>query len=133
MNTKPALERFEEKYLVDTATGCWNWIGSSCVTGYGQLFFNGKLMRAHRFSYQQFVGPLLDNKYVLHKCDNPACVNPEHLFLGTQQDNMSDKCIKGRQPFGENHYAWKLDMTNKRRERREYQRQYYRNKKLKEV
>lgn len=130
MNTKPALERFETKYLVDAVTNCWNWVRASCVTGYGQLFVNGKLMRAHRYSYQQFVGPLVDNKYVLHKCDNPACVNPDHLFLGTQQDNMIDKCNKGKQPEGSAHYSW---TGGKRASRKEYQRQYYHNRKLKEL
>jgi hypothetical protein len=125
------LERFRKKYIVNPDTGCWNWIGSKVPPlGYGQFYVEGKLTRAHRFSYKTFVGdPGLF--YVLHSCDNAPCVNPEHLFLGTQQDNMTDKRLKGRQPKGENHVMWKGG--GKRPNRNEYARKWYQANKLKEL
>lgn len=77
---------------------CWLWTGGTYKTrgGYGQ--FRG--MRAHRFSYLINIGEIVNDLYVLHKCDNVLCVNPDHLFLGTPQDNMTDKKQKGRATGG---------------------------------
>lgn len=72
--------------------GCWEWIGTM-NRNYGR--FRGD--QAHRVAYQLQVGPIPDGMLVCHKCDNPKCVRPSHLFLGTYQDNMSDKVLKGRQ------------------------------------
>jgi hypothetical protein len=71
---------------------CWIWIAGKYAQGYGQ--YRGK--KAHRVAYEFSVGPIPKGKMVLHKCDNPACVNPNHLFIGTAQDNMDDKMSKGR-------------------------------------
>lgn len=81
-------------------TPCWEWTGSSHCKGYGQ-FRNGKMVKAHVFSYELHHGPipLNSNKrglYVLHHCDNPRCVRPDHLFLGTAYDNLLDAAQKGR-------------------------------------
>lgn len=76
---------------------CHVWIGGKTRKGYGSIRVNNKTHRAHRVSYEEHIGPIPEGQFVLHKCDNPSCVNPEHLFLGTNQDNINDKCLKGRQ------------------------------------
>lgn len=90
-------------------TGCWLWLKSTSRAGYGWVcgFKRGHL-RAHRVSYETFVGPIPKGLFVCHHCDTPACINPEHLFVGTAQDNANDMIAKGRgnytgRPTGENH------------------------------
>ena len=100
--TRPLLDRFQEKYVCNLETGCWEWTASLQASGYGQIAApGGGMLRSHRVSYELFVGPILNGLHVLHECDNPKCVNPEHLFLGTPKDNMKDKVAKGRHRFGE--------------------------------
>lgn len=94
---------------------CWLWTGSKTKDGYGQISVEGKNNLAHRFSWIFHNGPIPDALCVLHICDNPPCTNPEHLFLGTQPDNMADKTRKGRgnQLKGINHPRIKLaNITN---------------------
>ena len=76
--------------------GCWIWKSSKFKSGYGIFTINKKPYRAHRIAFELFKMPIPNGLHVLHKCDNPACVNPDHLFLGTHQDNMDDMCKKGR-------------------------------------
>lgn len=76
-------------------TGCWFWIGTK-RNGYGLMQFNKRTSSAHRVSYQVFKGPIPKGLVVRHGCDNPGCINPDHLSLGTQADNVADREARGR-------------------------------------
>jgi hypothetical protein len=97
---KPPLESFNDKWQLDEQTGCWLWHGSVLNHGYG--FFQSKwtgtkwATLAHRASWILHKGPIPKGIIVCHKCDRPLCVNPEHLFLGTDKDNVRDAMAKGR-------------------------------------
>lgn len=88
---------------VDKSSQCWNWTASKGRGGYGQFRFNGKIVRAHRFSYAEKFGAIAEGLFVCHTCDNTSCVNPDHLFLGSDTENKSDMYSKKRHVFGENH------------------------------
>lgn len=81
---------------------CWPWLGAQNGRGYGRLEYEGKYQQAHRVSYQIYCEPIPDGYNVLHSCDNGICVNPKHLFLGSQQDNVDDMVSKNRDNFGGN-------------------------------
>ena len=100
MITGEKIPRFWSKVLVAGTNGrCWNWQGSK-RDGYG-IFHTGRSMaNAHRVAWEFMVGPIPKGMLVLHKCDNRACCNPKHLFLGTIQDNMDDRNRKMRQAHG---------------------------------
>lgn len=90
-------------------TECWLWKGCTNGRGYGQYRVNGKCWATHRYAWTVSYGRIADGLCILHKCDNPPCCNPKHLALGTQQENMQDKQIKGRQLFGKHVNVAKLD------------------------
>lgn len=105
-----ADQRFDSKVAQDmTAPHCWNWTGARTKDGYGS-FWSGEyryntpgipvMVLAHRWAYERFVGPISEGFNVCHSCDNPSCVRPDHLFLGTQRDNVSDCITKGRHANG---------------------------------
>jgi hypothetical protein len=95
------IDRFNSK--VKPKGSCLEWQASRFSSGYGQFFADGKNHRAHRWLYEHVNGKLSDGLVVRHTCDNPACVNIEHLEVGTQRDNINDKVRRGRQLRGENH------------------------------
>ena len=101
---KSLRDRFLVKAQASRDTGCWIWIGSLTRGGYGQIRVkkDGRwtMARAHRISWELYNGRIPKNSQVLHICDNPICVNPSHLFLGTTQDNTLDKMKKGRHGWG---------------------------------
>ena len=94
MNT--ATERFWAKVEVKGPDDCWPWNGCRLPHGYGQISLGGRRWLTHRLSYELANGLIPAGLYVCHHCDSPPCVNPEHLFLGTQGDNQRDCVAKGR-------------------------------------
>lgn len=81
---------------IDLKTGCWNWTLSKSGNRYGAAWFEGKKLAAHRASYEIFVGPIPKGLNACHKCDNSICINPHHIFIGTQKENIDDCRKKGR-------------------------------------
>jgi len=101
-----AKNRFWTKVnRTNNTNDCWEWLTGKSKDGYGRFWFKGKNIRAHRYSWLIHFGSPPNNESVLHNCDNPICVNPNHLFVGTHDDNMKDKTKKGRQTKGDIHYA----------------------------
>lgn len=96
-------DAIRERSVPEPNTGCWLWLGVLSPRGYGKLKSRGHSMAAHRASYISFRGPIPGGLCVLHRCDNPPCVNPDHLWLGTNADNSADMVAKGRSARGERH------------------------------
>jgi len=90
------IELLHSKKRIDKRTGCWNWVGYINEGGYGVCYCRSDHHRVHRLSYTLYRGSIGDGLCVCHTCDNRRCFNPDHLFLGTHQDNMDDMTKKGR-------------------------------------
>lgn len=106
------MEFFLNKVNKKDNLNCWNWLACKNKNGYGRLTVNSKNIKAHRYSYFLYH-PISDDIYnikfeVSHTCDNPSCVNPNHLRLSTHEDNIKDKILRNRQTYGENHQSAKL-------------------------
>ena len=95
---KRISKRFWEK--VDKDSECWNWQGCKLPKGYGQFSYKLKTEQSHRVSWMIHFGDIPDGMHVLHHCDNPGCVRPDHLFIGTNADNKQDMMNKNRQAKG---------------------------------
>lgn len=98
-----ALKRMMEKVEVDEATGCWMWTGAKTPRGYPKTFYKGAYFGAHRLMYFLEKGNIPEGLNVCHDCDTPLCINPDHLFTGTQKDNLKDMTDKGRRSQGKSH------------------------------
>lgn len=108
---KPISERFAALYLPEPNSGCWLWEGSLNGQGYGLIWTNdhgGRADRAHRVSVRLSGRVIEEGQVVRHSCDNPACVNPAHLLVGSASENVRDRIIRGRSAVGEKNARAKL-------------------------
>ena len=115
--TERAARRLAERFWakVDRSGGpdaCWPFTGRRTRKGYGSFTVAGRLASAHRVAYELTNGPIPKDLHALHTCDAPPCCNPAHIFLGTNLDNMRDRCSKGRQARGERTAKAKLTEAN---------------------
>lgn len=110
MRKNNTIEDFWKKVDIKGPDDCWNWLSTKNELGYGFYRFNKKFNKSHRLSYIFTFGEIPEGLCVCHKCDNPSCVNPNHLFLGTMKDNTQDMIKKGRAIIrkGEKHHKAKL-------------------------
>ena len=108
MKYKSIADRLEANSIPEPNSGCLIWIGPAHWKGYGQIHKDGKKQRAHRVAWTLKNGPIPEGLCVLHHCDMPPCINPDHLFIGTQQDNVADMIAKGRR-----HLSYKVRKKNR--------------------
>ncbi len=133
--SQSAEQRFW-KYVKKTK-GCWEWTAYKNARGYGQITINKQTIVASRFSYELLIGPIPEGLCVLHTCDNPSCVNPKHLWLGTREDNIHDMEEKGRGVHngtpGEKHPMAKLNWKKVNKIRKMYNAGKYFQKELAKI
>lgn len=89
-------DKLQERSIPEPNSGCWIWTAYVSASGYGAMCFRGKRQYAHRLSLIAKNGPIAPGLCVCHRCDNPLCINPDHLFLGSHRENMHDRDKKGR-------------------------------------
>jgi HNH endonuclease len=102
------IKKIKSNYIYESNSGCFLWNLVLDKDGYGRLSWNERTERAHRFSYEAFVGEIPEGLQVCHRCDTPSCVRPDHLFIGTQLENHADRDKKGRQSKGEERWTSKV-------------------------
>lgn len=105
---KTLYQRFDDSYIPEPNSGCWLWEKSLSIDGYGKIWVKNQMRSANRVSFERYKHKLTNNEYALHKCDNPSCVNPDHLFCGSKSDNNKDRMNKGRSSRGCKHHQSKL-------------------------
>jgi hypothetical protein len=88
-------DKLSERFTIKQ-DGCWEWLAGKDKNGYGRIWHNNQNSTAHTVAYSIFVGPIPDGLHIRHSCDNPSCINPDHLELGSHADNMKDKSIRER-------------------------------------
>lgn len=108
------VERFWSKVAIGDVDDCWEWQAGCSGDGYGAFKVDGRQVGAHRYAFLLFYGAIPTDLHVLHHCDNPVCVNPLHLFAGTQADNQLDKARKQRSLHGERNPKAKLTASDVR-------------------
>ena len=91
---RPIAERLSER--IEERDSCWIWTGAQHGNGYGEVWCNNRRQYVHRVAFETFIRPLAPGEVVCHHCDTPLCIKPDHLFAGTQADNMRDMHHKGR-------------------------------------
>ncbi len=101
------VERFKTKVKIEEGS-CHEWVGTKFSTGYGAFWLDGQNRGAHRVAWEMKNGKIPDDLFVCHTCDNPGCINTDHMFLGTILDNNKDKLMKQRHARGETQAASKL-------------------------
>ena len=122
------IERFESKFVLIPFHSCWEWITFCDSDGYGHFYYNKKMRIASRISYQIHKGKIPKNMFVCHTCDNPSCVNPHHLWLGTAKQNSQDMVNKNRTHLGETHHNSKLNNSQILEIRKKYKKETKQNK-----
>lgn len=96
---KPIISDEQFWQMTERSTGCWLWTGSKFSQGYGRIHRHSQALKCHRLAYELAIGPIPEGLFVCHRCDVRACVNPDHLFLGSSQDNNDDMRSKGRSNY----------------------------------
>lgn len=107
----PAEKRFWTKVEIGSANACWLWTAGKNAHGYGRISVGRKAVLAHRFAYELTYGKVPADMHVRHACDNPSCVNPAHLSIGTHQENMKDMVVRGRQQRVAGTRKWSAKLT----------------------
>lgn len=96
---RSVADRFWDKVVLIPEHACWEWVGYRNHDGYGRMYVDGRDVMAHRISFEINRAKIPADLLVCHRCDNPSCVNPAHLWLGTERDNTLDAVSKGRWPL----------------------------------